>query len=296
MKKILFTILIFASLSAIAQNISKKDTDNELKPLQDKIKTLEEKNTKIDSDLRNLKIILSNLTKRIDSLNTQVTANKKAIDQTVEELKLKITTSEETTNQKISKVDNSLSKTTLWAIIGMLSAIIVFCIAYWVLSKKQKSDKTDMIEQLSKTKSAIEEGLVKEFDKQTELIEVQMGSLEPQKVSENTQHDHSLALKLASEINIIERNIALMETGTRGLKQLVRSVEKLRDNLAANGYEMPQLLRKPFNEGMKVIVANSIPDTNLEKGTEIITKILIPQVNYDGIMIQTAEIEVSVGI
>jgi hypothetical protein len=46
---------------------------------------------------------------------------------------------------------------------------------------------------------------------------------------------------------------------------------------------------------MKVIVVNSIPDENLQKGSEVITKILIPQVNYNGVMIQTAQIEVSVG-
>jgi hypothetical protein len=86
-----------------------------------------------------------------------------------------------------------------------------------------------------------------------------------------------------------------MDSKTKGLKQLTRSVEKLKDNLAANGYEIPQLLDKEFNQGMKVIVASSIPDENLDKGVEKITKILIPQVNYNGAMIQTAQIEVSVG-
>ena len=46
---------------------------------------------------------------------------------------------------------------------------------------------------------------------------------------------------------------------------------------------------------MKVIISSSIPDENLEEGVEIITKILKPQVNYKDIMIQTAQIEVSVG-
>ena len=34
---------------------------------------------------------------------------------------------------------------------------------------------------------------------------------------------------------------------------------------------------------------------NLEKGIEIITKIIKPQVNYKGVMIQSAQVEVSVG-
>jgi hypothetical protein len=58
---------------------------------------------------------------------------------------------------------------------------------------------------------------------------------------------------------------------------------------------MPELLGKQFHQGMKVIVTSSIPDEKYEKDSEIITKILIPQVNYNDKMIQTAQLEVSVG-
>jgi hypothetical protein len=130
------------------------------------------------------------------------------------------------------------------------------------------------------------------LDTQLHLIKQQNTMVQ---ASPNAEPDHSLALKVASEINLIERNVKLMDTKTKGLKQLVASVGKLKDNLAANGYEMPELLGKQFHQGMKVIVASSIPDENLEKDSEIITKVLIPQVNYNDKMIQTAQIEVSVG-
>ena len=142
--------------------------------------------------------------------------------------------------------------------------------------------------------------MVKEFGKQTSLIESELQLLVQQKtaspISSNAEPDHSLALRVASEINLIERNINLMDKGTKGLKQLERSVGKLKDNLSANGYEMPELLGKQYHQGMKVIVTSSIPDENLEKGSEIITKVLIPQVNFNDKMIQSAQIEVSVGM
>ena len=64
----------------------------------------------------------------------------------------------------------------------------------------------------------------------------------------------------------------------------------------ANGYEIPQLLGKKFNEGMKVIVVNTLPDETLEAGAEVISKVLIPQVNFNDKMIQSAQIVVSVGV
>jgi hypothetical protein len=87
-----------------------------------------------------------------------------------------------------------------------------------------------------------------------------------------------------------------MDPATKGLKQLFRSVGKLKDNLAANNYEMPELLGKPFNQGMKLIVVSTIPDENLKSDEEIITKVLIPQVNFKDTMIQSAQIETSKGL
>jgi len=295
MKTILFTAFLFASLSTFAQNVNKDDLEKKIKPLSDRIAALEDRNVKLAFEISALKTTISNLKEKIDSLKHQTNINNDAINQTKEMVGLKIASAAETAEQKISDIDYSLRKIIQWVVIGVLFAVVAFGIAYWLLSKKQRSDKTDMIKQLSKTKSAIEESLVNEFDKQTELMDAQLETLKMPKTDTKPEHDHSLALKLASEINIIERNINLMDSGTKGLKQLTRSVEKLKDNLAANGYEMPRLLGKQFHEGMKVIVENSVPDENLEKGAEVITKVLIPQVNYKGVMIQAGHIEVSVG-
>jgi len=298
MKKVTFAILLFSSISAFAQ-VTREDLDKEIKPLTEKVKTLQSENGKLKSEIGTLNSKLSSATKSIDSLINQTQANSNAINQTSKEFGLKITTTEINANQKISAVDKSLSKNSLFGIIGVFSAILLSGLLYWLLSKRQQTDKTDFIDKLSKTKSSIEESLVKEFGKQTELMDSQLHLIEQQKttlqVTQNAEPDHSLALKVASEINLIERNINLMDSKTKGLKQLQASVGKLKDNLSANGYEMPELLGKQFHQGMKVIVTSTIPEENIEKGSEIISKILIPQVNYYDKMIQTAQIEVSVG-
>lgn len=85
-----------------------------------------------------------------------------------------------------------------------------------------------------------------------------------------------------------------MDANTKGLKQLSASVKRIQDNFASNGYELVEMLGKEYNEGMKVI-ANFIPSEDIEAGKQIISRIIKPQVNYKNEMIQSAQIEVSVG-
>lgn len=297
-RQIALAILLITSLGAFAQ-VTQEDLDKEIKPLTQKVNSLQSENSKLRSEIGTLNSKLSNANKSVDSLKTQTQENSNAISQTANELGIKIKETGDKNEDKISEVSESLSKNSLYGIIGVLLAILLSGLLYWLLSKRQKTDKTDFIDQLSKTKSSIEESLVKEFGKQTELMDSQLHLIEQQKTTlqatPNAEPDHSLALKVASEINLIERNINLMDSKTKGLKQLQASVGKLKDNLSANGYEMPELLGKQFHQGLKVIVTSSIPDENLEKGQEIISKIVIPAVIYNDKMIQTAQIEVSVG-
>ena len=298
MKKIILSIFVLSTFWANAQNPT-IDYDKDIKPLNQKIEFLKSENGKLKNQITTLSNNLLKTNIALDSLRNQTKANSNAINQTSQELGLKISTTETNANNKISAVDESLSKNSLYGIIGVLATVLLSGLLYWLLSKRQKSDKSDFIDQLSKTKSSIEESLVKEFGKQTDLMETHLKIIEQQKnaipTNSNAEPDHSLALKVADEITLIERNVNLMDTKTKGLKQLVASVSKLKDNLAANGYEMPELLGKQFHQGMKVIVASSIPDESLEKGSEVITKIIKPQVNFNDKMIQTAQIEVSVG-
>lgn len=297
-RQITFSIILFSSLGAFAQ-VTQEELETKIKPLTEQVKTLQKENGSRKSEIGMLTTKLKSANDSIEILKQKIQNNTNAISQTANQLGIQIKETGDKNEGKITEVSESLSKNSLYGIIGVLSAILLSGLLYWLLSRRQKTDKTDFIEQLSKTKSSIEESLVKEFGKQTELMDSQLHLIEQQKTTlqatPNAEPDHSLALKVASEINLIERNINLMDSKTKGLKQLQASVGKLKDNLSANGYEMPELLGKQFHQGMKVIVTSSIPDENLEKDSEIISKVLIPQVNYNDKMIQTAQIETSKG-
>lgn len=300
MKKIsLILFLIFNSLCLIAQNITRENLEKEIKPLNEKVRLIQIEKNKLETEVIRLNSRLQNFNKIIEKLKKQTDSNTSAISQKTNELGIKIKETSARNDGEITKVSELLGKNSLYGIIGVLSAILLSAIIYWILNKKQLSNKSDFVDQLNKTKASIEESLINEFGKQTLLMDTQLHLIEQQKNSipntSNIEPDHSLALKLANQINVMENNLNRMDQDVKGLKTLKKSISTLKDNLIANGYEMPELLGKPFNDKMKVIVTSTIPDENFEKDTEVITKVLIPQVNYNDKMIQTAQIETTKG-
>lgn len=152
---------------------------------------------------------------------------------------------------------------------------------------KEKS----ILDTLNMFKQDVESNILNADKKLAELLELLSNNISSQKSSEE---DHSLALKVADEIVRIEKNTSRMDTKTKGLKQLIASVKRIQDNFAANGYEILEMLNQPYDERMKVS-ASFVPNDELEPDEQIITKIIKPQVNYKGTMVQSAQIEVSIG-
>jgi len=168
---------------------------------------------------------------------------------------------------------------------------------YWLLGKRIKSSKTDVETQIRNTRASLEEESVKLDNKLVEVLETQLKlkqeETKAQPTPSNEKEDHSLALKVADEIIRIQKNLSRMDESTKGLKQLNSSVKRIQANFAANGYEIVEMLGMDYNDGMKVS-ANFIPSEDLESGKQIITRIIKPQVNFKGEMIQSAQIEVSI--
>lgn len=107
--------------------------------------------------------------------------------------------------------------------------------------------------------------------------------------------DHSLVVKLADEIARIETNLSKMDKSVRGYKQLVQAKDRMINNVRANGYEIISLLGQEYNDGMQ-FQTRFVPDESLPEGKRIITGMIKMQVNYNGKMIQPAEIVVSQNI
>ena len=312
MKRITLLLFLLASLNTFAQTgiLTKEDLGKELQPLRTNIQTLQNENSKLKTEVGNLKKKLSDANKTIVSLQKQTQANSSAISQTANELGVKISTTETNANQKISEIGNSLSTKTLYGIIGVLIAILISGLFYWLLSKRQQTDKNDFEGKLEDKTSSLKTDVISEIEKiqqenikldlkLMEVLDSQLKASKPteiiEKSNEPTAIDHSLPLKVADEITRINAYANTLDPNSQDAKALKSSVKRLINTFKASQYEIIDLLGQKYDDGLKAIPVTYITDENLPKGEEIISKIIKPLVKYKGEPIQAAQVEVSIG-
>lgn len=317
MKRITLLLFLLASIYVFAQTetVTKEDLGKELQPLKTSIQNLQNENNKLKIEVGSLKTKISDANKTIVSLQKQTQANSSAISQTANELGVKISTTETNANQKISEIGNSLSTKTLYGIIGVLIAILISGLLYWLLSKRQQSDKsdfegkledktsslkTDVISEIEKTKKELQQENIKLDLKLMEVLGNQLKANKPIEIIANSNDvskiDHSLPLKVADEITRINAYANTLDPNSQDAKALKSSVKRLFNTFKASQYEIIDLLGQKYDDGLKVIVVNAIEDSNLKQGEEIISRIIKPLVKYNGEQIQAAQVDISIGI
>ena len=206
---------------------------------------------------------------------------------------------QDTINHKTSAVQVILKKE-IQSKSGKISLFVVFFLllavaglVYFLLRNKIKGSES-AIESIGKTQKFLQEESIKLDNKLLEIREAQLNVNSASNLNQDlsSKPDHSLALKVADEIIRIETNLSRMDPTIRGYKQLSKSVERIKENFMAQGYEIVEMLGKPYQEGIKGTV-NFVTDNTLKDGERIITGIIKPQVNFKNTMIQAGQITVS---
>src|SRR5690625_616293 len=283
MKRILFIPLIFCALTVSAQNQNMIDSipvlqnrisqqESEIKALNQKIenlaKNLNSQNVNLNyqgSEINNLKAGSINHQEKLDSIQGITYTNSTNIKTIANDLGTKIQETQTTANDGLAKLDKNLNQNKLYWIIATLATLLLGGLIYWLLNKRISSNKTDVETQIKNTKKSLEEESLKLDNKLIEVLETQLKiSQAEQTISNNTDEeiDHSLALKVADEIVRMQKNITRMDESTKGLKPLVKGIERIQANFAANGYEMVNLLNTEYDDRMNIDVINFIDDDN----------------------------------
>lgn len=297
--------MILLLVVLLATNISYSQNEKGIEELIREIQMVSNSQKKIlnefaklrkDSKFQNTKISELQSQERIlvlqlDSLNNDIQDLAKV--QNSDRLSFQNDIQEVNTNIATNLVKMDLR--TIWGGILLLCTILGFSGYLYVKRRKDyisMSEVRKAQEALQIAQSKIQEDSVKLDNQMLALMERKVNA-NPVIASADT--DHSLALKVADEIVRIELNLSRMDASVKGYKQLTKAVERIKNNFQANGYEIIDMLGKPYNEGMKVI-ANFVPDETLKEGEQIITGVTKPQINFNGKMIQAAQITVSQNI
>jgi regulator of replication initiation timing len=287
--KTLIFILLCVTDFAQTETLTKEDLDKELQHLKENIQTLQRENRNLKFEIRNLNIKLSNANKSIDSLRILTQENSSAISQTANQLGIQITTTEQTANKRIDEVGQSLSTNSLYGVIGVLSAILLSGLFYWLLSKRQQTDKNQLSNMISNTKSDLIQESAKLDLQLIDLIEKQLKVADKLNATEPTI-DHTFHKNSANELQRIANYVNTLAPESQEAIALKGSLGRLRNYFVASNYEITDFTGKDYDERIPMKVKETFFDETLAKGSEVISKTLKPQIKYKGEVIQQAEV------
>lgn len=292
MKAIYIFLLSFLSLSLLAEDVTTDETKVVI-ALRSEVSNLKRQEMILSQRLEAQKITIDRLVGVIDSLKRDGNATAEKVSRN-SDLLLKSELKQKELLRDLNSNEQILNKRSI-LVFSIILALALLLVLFWLLMRKGLHGSVNKIyAEISQTKKNIEEESIKLDSELLKLADKQLDILKRQPLfseSEN-EFDHSMTLKIADEVIRIQMNLLNIDPNIKGHKQLTRAAESIMDNLNANGYEIPQLLNKQYDDRMKAIVT-MILDENLPAGERIIRRILKPQVNFQGSMIQAAELVVA---
>lgn len=287
---LLLGIFLFANVSLVA---SVSDSLHTIKALDATIQTLRHENDALKSEVASLNSMVSAQSNEIDSLKSVIVKTNNSVTALADSLNVNISTTREQIQANSESINATIAKksqTGLW--IFIILALLVTFIAF--IFGRLFAKRGNEVASLSAKADKLNEEIVNRLS--SEMSEIQSISKQLSSASTatagGTDSEQKLIMTLADRITFMEMTLYKMDSSVRGHKQLSKSIMQMKDNLLANGYELVDMLGKDYHDGMKVN-ANFIEDEDLPAGKQIITGIIKPQINYNGKMIQSAQITVS---
>ena len=287
MKRLVLIAFLFITISIYGNNDSIAIAN-----LQQQVNKQERIIRNLRKDIRSSVKIQNRQASSIDTLKNELMNTKNDLSDLSNKLGVDITNTQNQITVNTNNLNDNIKSKTTWGILVVAFIFLLMVAIYLILYKRVEKGKS-AIDKIKDTQKSIQEESLKLDGKLVGLLNQQLNvQANIPNNDSNNQIDHSLALKVADEVVRIETNLSRMDSSIKGHKPLSKAVERIRNNFLAKGYEMVDMLNKPYQDGMKASVTY-VTDENLKEGEQIITKIIKPQANYNGVMIQTAQIEVS---
>ncbi|MDE7346518.1 MAG: hypothetical protein K2N48_07235 [Muribaculaceae bacterium] len=296
MNKFILTLVIafIANVSfASPANDSLRTCFNKIQATDATVQTLQRENDALKSEVTSLNYTISAQSNEIDSLKSVLVETNKSVAALADSLNINISTTQEQIQINSDNLNQTIAKksqTGMWIFIVLALVIAVIAFIFGRLLTKRGNEVASLSAKADKLNEEIVNRLSSEMSEMQSLSK-QIGSI-PTTTGGGTDTEQKLITTLADRITFMKMTLYKMDSSVRGHKQLSKSIKQMKDNLLANGYELVDMLGKDYHDGMKV-TANFVEDENLPEGKQIITGIIKPQINYQGKMIQSAQITVS---
>lgn len=297
MKRFILTIgIAFLANVMFAANISDtlRTCLTKIQATDATVQTLQRENESLKSEVSNLNSTLTAQTSEIDSLKSVINGTNNSLSALADSLNINISTTREqiqTNSDSLNQDIAEKSQVGMWIFIVLALVVAVVAFIFGRLLAKRSNEVASLSAKADKLNEEIVNRLSSEMSEMQNLSK-QIGAISATTSKGGTDTDQKLIITLADRITFMEMTLYKMDNSVRGHKQLSKSIKQMKDNLLANGYELVDMLGKDYHDGMKV-TANFVEDENLPEGKQIITGIIKPQINYQGKMIQSAQITVS---
>lgn len=304
-------IVVLAAISCHFVTAKSINESDRMYSLEEKYSAIQKEQTIVNNNLQKLtnkqkeneSVIISlrkenkDLRSSIDSLQSICKQLNEVQSKDRENLNGKI----DATDNNVQFNQNMIQNRTLWGITIVMLFIVGILITAYQITKRIKSgystidDVRKAQDILKTTQAKMQEESIKLDNQLLAIVQKQLETSASSGNKATGEPDHTLVVKLADEIARIETNLSKMDKSVKGYKQLVQAKDRMINNVRANGYEIISLLGQEYNDGMQ-FQTRFVPDENLPEGKRIITGMIKMQVNYNGKMIQPAEIVVSQNI
>lgn len=296
MKKVLLSIsmaIMAQMLFATTASDSLRTCFNKIQATNATVQTLQRKNDALKSEVTSLNSTISAQSDKIDSLKSVLLETNNSITSLADSLNINISSTREQIQINSDSLNQTVAKksqTGLWIFIALGVILATIAFIFGRLLAKRGNEVASLSAKADKLNEEIVNRLSSEMSEMQSLSK-QIGSISVA-TGGGTDTEQKLITTLADRIAFMEMTLYKMDSSVRGHKQLSKSIKQMKDNLLANGYELVDMLGKDYHDGMKV-TANFVEDEDLPEGKQIITGIIKPQINYQGKMIQSAQITVS---
>ena len=306
-----FFITVSILLGFVVSTVSAENNSKEIEGLKTEVNSLMNRQKHLESEVGTLSSKTSDAEKKISDLSSQDKKLQSVVDSlqgvsnalatALRTNKKELSESIGKTNELALSTESVLSSRTLWGSCGLAILLLAIIATIFAFLKKIKLGTTSIDDvrraqdALQAAQTKMQEESVKLDNQLLAIVQKQLDASVPSANKTTGEPDHSLVVKLADEIARIETNLSKMDKSVRGYKQLVQAKDRMINNVRANGYEIISLLGQEYNDGMQ-FQTRFVPDESLPEGKRIITGMFKMQVNYNGKMIQPAEIVVSQNI